>query len=169
MLSWISWFRDEQFGKKTHFEAKFVKRIKFNHILFLIDFWNETSTAYQSVNQTLVFTTCQFLNQPFYYPSDLNRTFYNASDFEVKLFPENPVLLSFIQKDHFFVSFNHRNVKIDIFVLSRKLLFSERCFGEVSNLESNFPRRIRFWLNFFTKRPILNREVWNMSNFVPSF
>ena len=74
-LSWKCWFRDEQFGKKTYFAAKFVKSVKFNHFLVLFNFWNETSTACQSDNQTLVFTTWQIFNQPFYYPSDLNRIF----------------------------------------------------------------------------------------------
>ena len=142
----------------SDFEPKIQKRVRFGVNLFqLVIFWINFCT------------TCPTFNQPFYYPSDLNRIFYNTSDFEVKLFPEKPILLSFIRKDHFFVSFNHGNVKIEIFVLSGKFLFSERCFDENSNLESNFPRRIRFWFIFFTKRPILNWELWNMSDFVPFF
>ena len=126
-------------------------------------------TACQSVNETFVFTTCQTFNQIFYYPSDLNRIFYNASDFEVKLFPENPILLSFVWKDHFFCQFQPRKLQNWHFCAFSKIFILRKMFWRKSNLESNFPRRIRFWFIFFTKRPILNREVWNTSDFVPFF
>ena len=158
-LSWKSWFRDEQFGKKTYFEAKFVKRIKFNHFLVLINFRNETSTACQSVNQTFVFTSCQIFNQPFYYPSDLNRIFHNASDFEVKLFRENPLLLIFIRKDQFLSVLTTETSKLTLSCFlenfySQKGVWKKnqilnQTFREESDFDSSFLQSVHFWIEKF--------------------
>ena len=123
-------------------------------------------TACQSVNETFVFTTCQTFNQIFYYPSDLNRIFYNASDFEVKLFPENPILLSFVWKDHFFLSVSTTETSKLTFLCFLENFHSQKdvlkknqilnqIFREESDFDSSFLLSVQFWIEKFETRQIL--------------
>ena len=116
-------------------------------------------TACQSVNETFVFTTCQFFNRTFYYPSDLVRIFYNASDFEVKLFRENPILLSFIRKDHFLSVSTTETSKLTFSCfletfysqkgVSKKNQILNQTFREESDFDSNFLQSVQCWIEKF--------------------
>ena len=94
-LSWKSWFRDEQLGQKTYFDAKFVTRININHFSILINFWNETSVA------------CQSVNQSFHYPSDFESHLSQSRKFWREIVFRGPKIVgNFAFKKIFFWSFH---------------------------------------------------------------
>ena len=160
-LSWKSWFRDEQFGKKTYFDAKFVTRININHFSILINFWNETSVA------------CQSVNQSFYYPSDFESHLSQSRKFWREIVFRGPKIVgNFAFNKIFFWSFHPvktSNFAFFSFPENWKKIFWGIKVCKKSNFRKKNSRRFVFRISFLYNASGFKAKSLNVSDFKPTF
>ena len=131
-------------GKKTFFDAKFVTRININHFSILINFWNETSIA------------CQSVNQSFYYPSDFESHLSQSRKFWREIVFRGPKIVgNFAFKKIFFWSFHPvktSNFAFFSFPENWKKIFRGIKVCKKSNFRKKKIQKIRFSNQFSLQR-----------------